>query len=705
MTRIHQAARTERAFLVELEELHESHAPRGASSAVDAYEASEQILRISFDDPAVPEPAAVAHSRKLAADGKLDEALRSLAGVIRDEHLAPAARAQAAVLAGKLAHENNRPAAAEYFAYHADRHGPQLEGTRRLRLSLLVGEKATSKVLALVDELLREFPKDTSLLRIRSSALIEDAAPEKAVVSAEKAWKLVRANDKSTPQEIARTGGAYAFALTKANSAEKAVAILEECLQLAPLDASLHQRIAEYVQPDFADKKKRAAIKKKFDEANSLWQAGDDKAVKQKALEILAIDNRDGLAHHLYASANERAGLRAKGVLHQVDEPREQVALIAKLQEVCGRAKIKNKPATAETLFPEWKELTREQQACVAYSVLGFAKVIPAIIEKGTEFHFAMPGTSLCEIDPNSDITKKKAFGRMSYSGRGWAYHKLNRVYCGLERVDGAARGDRNTVTHEFAHVVHYHLRDLAEKKKAEGKGALSEEENILADTFGRVESLYEEARAAKDGQKLLDAYSGTNVWEYFAQGMMGYLAMTDRLKESAPRLYSRNPNLFRIAASLAERLAEFPAAAPGPKPPAANMTEAGAVRELLALVDKANKRHVLTQAKAVLGLLVERFESDPRPYAERKEEERVLLGRAEELVLVDANKRSPKAIAEAGALLALLPPAALESLSLQLLEEATGKGTRPAELVDAFRLLKRADADQAREKLAAFLV
>jgi hypothetical protein len=703
MTRIDRPLRVELPFIAELDELHEARSPK-VDSAIDAYEAGEQILRISFDDPAIPEPAAVAHGRALAAKGNLDEALRTLSGVIRDGELAKNVRGQAAVLAGKLAHENNRPAAAEYFAHRADQLAPQLESTRRLRLSLLVGERATSKVLALVDELLREFPKDTSLLRIRSNALIEDAAPEEAVLSAEKAWKLVRANDKSSPQEVARTGGAFAFALTKANQSAKAVEILEECLELAPHDASLHARIAEYVQPDFADKKKRAAIKKKFDEANQLWQAGDDQAVKKKALEILEIDKGDGLAHHLYSSANERAHLRARGVLHQIDEPREQAALIEKLEEVCGRATIKNKSGSPESLFPEWKQLTQEQRACVAYSVLGFAKVIPAIIEKGTKFHFAMPGTSLCEIDPNADITKKKAFGRMSYSGRGWAYHKLNQVYCGLERVDGAARGDRNTVTHEFAHVVHYHLRDLADKKKAEGKGALSDEENILADTFGRVESLYQEARDHRDGQKLLDAYSGTNVWEYFAQGMMGYLAMTDRLKESAPRLYSRNPSLFRIAASLSERLAEFPQASPGPQPPATNMTEAGAVRELLALVESSAKRHVLAQAKVVLGLLVERFESDPRPYEARKEEERVLLGRAEELVLVDQGKRSPKKVSEAGAVLALMPPPALGAMLLQLLEQATTKGERPPELVDAYRLLKREQTGEAREKLEAFL-
>jgi hypothetical protein len=109
-----------------------------------------------------------------------------------------------------------------------------------------------------------------------------------------------------------------------------------------------------------------------------------------------------------------------------------------------------------------------------------------------------------------------------------------------------------------------------------------------LANYFPRVEVLYQEAMKKEAGQQLLDAYSGTNVWEYFAQGMMGYLAMTDRLKESGPRLYTRNPHLFALAEELSARLSEYPAIAPGPKPPAAGLTDSGSATLIYELSQNA---------------------------------------------------------------------------------------------------------------------
>lgn len=678
---------------------HLAHEAIDRRTALDAFEVGALMGRVSFDEVTVPESAALTGAQALVKEGKIDEALRALATVVREPNNANAGAA--AVMAGKLALEKDRSAAAEHFTLLAEKFAPQHEGTLRLRLASLVAEKATADILSLSQKLLDQFPKDTSLMRIRASAFLDDAQPDAAVEVAERAWRQVKNATPIDVKEAARTGGAYGFALTKANRSDDAVRVLEECLALAPEDASLHSRISEYVQPDFKNKAKRKEIKQRFDAANAAWQSGDDAKVKSLAREILKIDPRDGLAHHLYSSAHERSRLKKLGLLQQIDEPKEQRALIEKLTEVCARAKIKDRAGKIEDLFPEWPQLTVEQRATIAYSVLGFAGVIPAIMEKGTEFHFALPGTSLCEIDPQADIEKKKAFGRMSYSGRGWAYHRLNRVYVGLERVDGSARGERNTVTHEFAHLVHYYLRDLAETKKTR---ALTPRETALADIFDRVEKQFQEARDRKDGQMLLDAYSGTNVWEYFAQGVMGYLAMTDRLKESAPRLYSRNPKLWRTAAFLAQELAEFPKTVDAPNPAPIGAGQSGTLRQLHALAETAKSRHVAAQAKSVLLRLEKLFERDERPFEQKKEEEGLLLGRGRELILLDRGEAAAAQIADAGRVLPLLDLSAVKALTLLLLQDSARTGVRPPPLVEAYRLASHDDLRGARAQLLAHL-
>lgn len=646
------------------------------------------------------EPASFSTARACESAGDVDGAFLAWGDAYRDQDSPPAMRALAAVSAGRLALTQDRLAAAEFWCLSAEQLAPDVPATQRLRLSLAAERKETDLVVTLTERLLVRAPNDLALLRTRAQALLDDADPHQAAEVAQQAYALGEA-DPNTPKDARiKNVRIYSVALTKANRSKEAVAILEQALAWTPNEVSLHARLAEYVAPNWKDRALRAKVAPLFDAANQAYQRGDGKAVKAKALEILALDPKDGLAHMLFSIGHDLLAFAKKPLAPQLHTEEQRRTLVGKLEEVLGRAQLEGRAGHPRDLFPEWDQLTELQRATVAYSILGYAALLPALLEKGAKVRFPPPGTSCADpaIDPYADITAKKAFGRMSYVGRGWAYHTKAYVVCGLEHLEDAARGGRNTLTHEMAHLVHFHFRDLFNRRE-EGE-ALTPAEGELADLFPRIDLLYQQALKQEGDQQLLDAYSGTNVWEYFAQGMMGYLAMTDRMKESGPRLYSRNPELFKLTAALAERLSDYPAESPGPKPPAAGLTESGSPGLIFALGKKANSRHVQTLARGLWDRLLPLFEGrDGREWSARLSELKILLRRSRELSLIDRQQAPRGLLSAPQVVVGGMSAAELESQLLLLLDD----DARRAALLPIYQTWK-ADPGQLEATKAALI-
>ena len=541
-------------------------------------------------EPAVP-PDPRFEAAAQAGAGDLAAGLRAYGALMNDPELTDQRRARAAVLAGHLAVRAKVPQLAELFLAEAERIRPGLQSTKRLELAIRRAALDTTASLKLLRELLAKSPSDVSLLRLQAVVLMEDVKSTEAVPVAMRALKLATATAKDDPETHKKCLLTLASTLMRTNQRREAIDVLKRTLRLAPEDRDAHQQISERVLPDLKNAALRAQIQPKFDAANRAYQAGDYATVQRLALEILRLDEDDGLAHRMFATAADRLSERAAETrpLPALATEAKRRALTAHLTEVIARATVpaEGRAARPEDLFPDWGTLTDPQRATVAVSVLPFAGAIPALVERGATLRFALPGTSLCEVDHKADIFKRKAFGRHSYSGRGWAKRANFFVACGVEKIDAAAAGKYNTITHEFAHLVHYLMKELASAPP----GARTERQRLLGAAYTQLETLYQRAKDGAGGQRLLDGYSGTNVWEYFAQGMMAYVAPTPDNKESPTRLFARNPELFELTRRLTEALADFPPEVPIPRPRAGGM-QAGSPAALAALAQRSKSAH-----------------------------------------------------------------------------------------------------------------
>lgn len=630
--------------------------------------------------PAVSAPSTQSALQAAAALAKKDLglALRQLGRLSQDQTLAPKQRAAAALTAARLTNNPRFRPLAELFLAEAEAIDPEREDVARLRLLVLSAKSDTAGTLALAEELLAKSPHDPQLLRVKSSALISDARVPEAVEAAVSSVESAKGKDVA---ERVRCLCSLGFALTKDNKPDDAVKVLKAALKLDPENETAHKYIAEYVLPDLLDPVKRAPIEAKFAEANQAYAERDFARVKALALQILEIDPNEGLAHKMYGVALDRLSeLKSGNEIRAVfEDPKKCQALVGQLEAVIGRAYLKaeSRSAVAKDLFPEWDEFALWQKAVVADSVLAFGELIPPLIEKGACFRFAAPGTSLCHVDPHAQIDKRKAFGRYSYSGRGWAYHQLLLVVTGTEKLDIAARGGYNTITHEFAHLVHFHMRDVAERAKSGAPPALTELEQALAKGFAAIETGYAEAKAGQSGQRLLCSYSGTSVWEYFAQGMMAYLAPRQDQRESPNRLYARNPRLFERMRDLVERIEAHPELVPAPKPRASG-TESGSFGGLQRLALSGKLPSVRLEAQTLHAGLLGAVTEGQSTSALRGVLARV-LGRVAELEQIDLGLRPIDYLGDPGRQLADMPrPALLAHARLALQRQLTVDSAAP---------------------------
>jgi hypothetical protein len=308
--------------------------------------------------------------------------------------------------------------------------------------------------------------------------------------------------------------------------------------------------IADFLVPNFSGAH-RKGIEAKLDRANRRYQAGDYDEVKKIALEILQIDGKDGLAHALYAIAvRAKKQVQAPLVAALAGEEQRRTA-VEQLTQLAARAEVKGRPGRPSDLFPDWHALTEIQRATIAVSVLPFGVMVPKAIEAGAIYRFALPGTSCADpsIDARANPSEGVGAGRYLYAARGRARLEDKWVASGVEEIDRAARGDYNTITHEFSHLVHGLMLDLAVRREREEE--LTPVEDRLALASMEIESLFRQARMKRGGEQLVGAYAGSNVYEYFAESLMSHLALAPDGPMSPSKLEARNPAFTRFAGRL----------------------------------------------------------------------------------------------------------------------------------------------------------
>jgi tetratricopeptide (TPR) repeat protein len=518
-------------------------------------------------------------AKALAKGGKLEEAIALLRAVIADEARPAAERARAALVASELAFAGDRTTTrSELFLLRATALDPRVSGAARVHAKLLWQQGQTREALTKIEEALAADPNNIDLLRSRARLLIVNSRPAAALPVVERAMRLARTRGLKG-KALAELERSYAWVLYENKKPADAVAVAKRVT--ANPDASLNQRssahtlLAELCAPpsfnagatsqdDRTDlgPAQKAAAKKLFEDAQTAYQAADYAEVRRLAEEIFKIKPDDAMAHRMWAIAGRAEQVAGRALIPPLDTAAERTAVVKKLEALAATARVgvPPRPGRPEDLFPEWNRLTPVQQATVAYSILGYGDLIPKVIESGAKYRLAHVGESATFYDPAVESNgPSDSFGRYPYAGRGWWNPTNDVIVTGLEKIDGAARGGYDTITHEFAHLVHGMLKKAKQRVTA---GTPRAGDNALAADFDRIATLYDEALNRRNGQDMLEAYSRKNQWEYFAQAMMSYLSPdpTGQNEESSRRLFQLNPNMWRFVRNFANQHRDFPA-------------------------------------------------------------------------------------------------------------------------------------------------
>ena len=191
-------------------------------------------------------------------------------------------------------------------------------------------------------------------------------------------------------------------------------------------------------------------------------------------------------------------------------------------------------PAYAATreIFPDYRLLTRRQQAVIDLAVGPLAMFLPRLVSRKARHYLLAFDQRPGDLQGFPDVVGEKTFdGRYYASIRGVG----GRVtVSGIEYLDQAALGGFNTIAHEFAHQVHIAALD---------KGEVSE-----------IRRLYERARREA---RMLDYYAAANEEEYFAQGYEAFISERKRPsagltgRHTRHELLARDPEFYKFLVKL----------------------------------------------------------------------------------------------------------------------------------------------------------
>lgn len=191
--------------------------------------------------------------------------------------------------------------------------------------------------------------------------------------------------------------------------------------------------------------------------------------------------------------------------------------------------------ALTREIFPNYRSLTRRQQAVIDAVVRPLAMFLPTLARQKARHYLLAFDQRPSDLNGFADAAGERTFdGRYYASIRGVG----GRVtVSGVEYLDQAALGGFNTIAHEFAHQVHIAALGKSEVKELRG--------------------LYEEAR--REG-RVLDYYAAANEHEYFAQGYEAFIS--DRKRPSAGvigrhtlrELLTRDPALYKFLVKLTRK-------------------------------------------------------------------------------------------------------------------------------------------------------
>ncbi len=290
----------------------------------------------------------------------------------------------------------------------------------------------------------------------------------------------------------------------------EAIAVAKEVLIRDPANLSAHTSIAEILPPPSPQRPQEDMMRGTFADASAAYQRGDFAQVLTDAQALLLLDSQDGLAHKLYviaADALARKNAPSPAIIPVVGSPDKAKAAIAHLEEICARAKVHGRAAIPSDLFPDWGKLTAEQQALIAWSIFGYGKLLPKLIERGQKCLIAMAGESTADIS-GEPRGAPDAYGRNLYAGRGSSGYR--KIVLGVEKIDEVRAGEYNTFTHEFAHAARDYLR---ESLKRMNDGATLSDGDLEAAVFaGEADNLFDElfrASSAGSGRRVFAALPG----------------------------------------------------------------------------------------------------------------------------------------------------------------------------------------------------
>jgi tetratricopeptide (TPR) repeat protein len=181
-----------------------------------------------------------------------------------------------------------------------------------------------------------------------------------------------------------------------------------------------------------------------------------------------------------------------------------------------------------ERVFVNFSSLSPDGRKVVLRAAAPFVEYFPAL-EKAGVFHYVLPlYRHLTHVDAMNPWKGKPTFDGRQYDAVRGAAGKT--AVTGVETLWPSTRMGPNIIAHEFAHQVHHHALNGADKSA--------------------VTRLF---RAAKKHGRCLDFYAGENESEYFAQGYEAYISPFKRPtgsetgKNTRDDLKKKDPDLFRF--------------------------------------------------------------------------------------------------------------------------------------------------------------